>query len=86
MAKVSPRTTTGELQKIVESLCQKTFKKIVKQHLHPHMLFGRVLRKMILAHPKTNSSIFSCQTRLELQMGLASYGIIFVSIKMNVTL
>jgi len=31
------------------------------------MWFGRVSRKMILAHPKTNSSQFSCQTRLELQ-------------------
>ncbi len=28
--------------------------------------FGRVSRKIILAHPKTNSSIFSYQTRLEL--------------------
>ncbi len=36
------------------------------------MLFGRVSRKNVLAHPKTNSSIFSCQTRLGLQMGLAS--------------
>ncbi len=36
------------------------------------MLFGRVSRKIILVHPKTNSSIFSCQTRLELQMALAS--------------
>ncbi len=34
MAKDSPRTTAGELQKIVESRGQKTFKKIVKQHLH----------------------------------------------------
>ncbi len=73
MAKDSPRTTDGELQKIVESRGQKTFKKkIVKQHLHHHMLFGRVSRKILLAHPKTNSSIFSYQTRLELQMGLAS--------------
>ncbi len=72
MAKDSPRTTAGELQKIVESRGQKTLKKIVKQHLHHHMLFGRVSRKILLAHPKTNSSIFSYQTRLELQMGLAS--------------
>ncbi len=36
---------------------------IVKQHLHHHMLFGRVSREIIPAHPKT---------RLELQMGLAS--------------
>ncbi len=72
MAKDSPRTTAGELQKIVESRGQKTLKKIVKQQLHHHMLIGRVSRKILLAHPKTNSSIFSYQTRLELQMGLAS--------------
>ncbi len=73
MAKDSPMTTPGELQKIVESRGQKTFKKKkVKQHLHHHMLFGRVSRKILLAHPKTNSSIFSYQIRLELQMALAS--------------
>ncbi len=72
MAKDSSRTTAGELQKIVESRGQKTKKKIVKQHLHHHMLFGRVSRKILLAHPKIISSIFCCQTRLELQMGLAS--------------
>ncbi len=44
MAKDSPRTTAGELQKIVESRGQKTLKKMVKQHLH-YMLFGRVSRK-----------------------------------------
>ncbi len=62
MAKDSPRTTAGELQKIVESRGQKTLIKIVKQHLHHHMLFGGVSRKILLTHPKTNSSIFSCQT------------------------
>ncbi len=36
------------------------------------MLFGRVSRKILLTHPKTISSKFSCQTRLELQMALAS--------------
>ncbi len=72
MAKDSSRTTAGEFQKIVESRGQKTKKIIVKQHLHHHMLFGRVSRKILLTHPKTISSIFSCQTRLELQMGLAS--------------
>ncbi len=72
MAKDSPRTTAGELQKIVESWGQKTLKKIVKQPLYHHMLCGSVSRKMLQAHPKTNSSIFSYQTRLELQMGLAS--------------
>ncbi len=72
MAKDSPWTTAGELMKIVESQGQKTFEKMVKQHLHHHMLFGRVSRKNILAHPKIHSRIFSYQTRLELQMGLAS--------------
>ncbi len=37
-----------------------------------YMLFGMVSIKIILAHLKTISSIFSYQTRLELQMGLAS--------------
>ncbi len=40
--------------------------------LHHHMLFGRVSRKILLNHPKTNSSKFSCQTQLELQMALSS--------------
>ncbi len=70
MAKDSSRTTAGEFQKIVESRGQKTKKIIVKQHLHHHMLFGRVSRKILLTHPKIISSIFSCQTRLELQMGM----------------
>ncbi len=47
-------------------------KKTVKQSLHHQMLFGRVSRKIILARPKTISGIFSYQTRLDLQMGLAS--------------
>ncbi len=70
MAKDSPRTTAGELQKIVESRGQKTFKK--KQQLHHRMLFDRASRKILLTHPKTISSIFSYQTRLEVQMRLAS--------------
>ncbi len=41
MAKDSPRNTAGELQKKVEFRGQKTLKKIIKQHLHHHMLFGR---------------------------------------------
>ncbi len=45
---------------------------MAKQHLHHHMLFGRVSRNILLAHPKTNSRIFRYQTRQELQMGLAS--------------
>jgi len=55
--------------RIHDAMC---LKKIVKQHLHHHLLFGRVSRKVLLAHPKTNSSICSYQTWLELQMGLAS--------------
>jgi len=38
--------------------------KIIKQPLHPHMLFERVSRKILLPPPKKNSSIFSGQTRL----------------------
>ncbi len=53
MAKDSPKTTAGELQKIVEFLGYKTLKKLAKLHLHHHMLFGRVSRKIILAHPKS---------------------------------
>ncbi len=44
MAKDSPSTTAGELQKIVESQGQKTLKTTIKQHLHHHMLFGRISR------------------------------------------
>ncbi len=64
----------GELQKIVESRGQNTLKKIVKQHLYHHILFGRVSRKILLVHPKTNSSIFSYQTQLELLNGTGFYG------------
>ncbi len=72
MAKDSPRTTAGEMQKIVESRGQKTLK-MVKQHLHHHMLFGRISRQILQPPPKTISSIFSYQTRLELQMGTGFY-------------
>ncbi len=71
MAKDSPTITAGELQRLVESWGQKPKKK--KEHpLNHHILFGRVSRKILLTHPKTNFSKFSCQTRLELQMALAS--------------
>ncbi len=59
-------------RKLLSLGVRKPLKKKFKQPLHHHMLFGRVSRKIILAHPKTNSSIFSYQTRLEIQMGLAS--------------
>ncbi len=64
MSKDSPRTTAGELQKTLESRCQKTLKKMVKQHLHHHMLFGRVSRKIILTHPKTDSDVIISQTQM----------------------
>ncbi len=67
VAKDSPRTTAGELK----NSGSENLKIIVKQHLHHQMMFGRVSRKIILALPK-QSSIFSYQTRLELQTGLAS--------------
>ncbi len=40
----------------------ENLKKIVKQHLHHYMLFGRVSRKNMLAHPKTNpdTPVMSC--------------------------
>ncbi len=47
MAKDSPRITAGELQKKAEFRGQKTFKKIIQQHLHHHMLRGRASRKKI---------------------------------------
>ncbi len=72
MAKDSSRTTARELQKKVDFSGSENLKNKVKQHLHHHMLFGTVSRRIILAHPKTNSSIFSYQTQLELQIGLAS--------------
>jgi len=49
-------------------MSQKAYQKKQKQKktLYHHMLFVRVSRKILLAHPKTNSSIFSCQKQLEL--------------------
>ncbi len=69
MAKDSSRTTSGELQKIVESRGQKTLKN--STYITTCCLggFQEKLSKLI---QKINSNIFSYQTRLELQMGLAS--------------
>ncbi len=53
MDKDSSRTTAGELQKIVESRGQKTLKKMIKQLLHHHMLFGRVSRDKIISIKRT---------------------------------
>ncbi len=64
MDKDSPRITAGELQKVVEAWGQKAIKKA------PTSCYSnRFQEKNLLAHPITNHSIFSCQTR---QMGLAS--------------
>ncbi len=49
-------------------------KKIVKHPLHHHMLFGRVSRKILLTHPKTISSIFSCQNTTGTSNGTGFYG------------
>ncbi len=57
---------------LTASFCQKLCSRKSTVFLHHHMLFGRISRKTLLTHPKTNSSIFSYQTQLELQMGLAS--------------
>jgi len=56
----------------------ESLKKNIKQPLHPHSLgmqshmFERVSRKILLAPPKTNSSIFSGQIRLDLQTAQVS--------------
>ncbi len=80
MAKDSPRTTAGELQKIVESRGQKTLKKNNQTApTSPHVVWEgfktkkkKNIKKRKCFHQKTISSIFSYQTRLELEMGLAS--------------
>ncbi len=72
MAKDPPRTTAGELQKIVESRGQKTLQTICQTAPTSPYVVWEGFEKIILAHSKTNSSIFRYQTRLELQMGLAS--------------
>ncbi len=78
-----PKTLQGsQLENCRKSLGfggRKTFKKIIKQHLH-HLVVWKGFKKkknqekkmLSLFHQKTISSIFSYQTQLELQMGLAS--------------
>jgi len=75
VAKYSPRTTAGELQKIVESRVHKTFKKYQKAPTSPRIVWEG-FKKIILTHPKTISCIFSYKTPLELQMGLGSISFI----------
>ncbi len=74
MAKDSSRTTAGEFQKIVESRGQKTKKIIVKQHLHHHMLFGRVSRKILLTHPKNNLQHIQLSDTTGTSNGTGFYG------------
>ncbi len=65
MAKDSPRTTAGELQKIVESRGQKTLKENCQTApTSPHVVWEG-FKKNYLSSSKTNSSIFSYQTRLK---------------------
>ncbi len=72
MAKDSPRITAGELQRLVESWGQKPKKKKKKTSpKSPHVVSGG-FKKNCPHSSKNNSSKFSCQTRLELQMALAS--------------
>ncbi len=70
MAKDS--TTAGDLLKIVGSRGQKILKTNCQTtSTSPHVVWEG-FKKKYSSSSKTNSSIFSYQTRLELQMGLAS--------------
>ncbi len=62
MAKDPPRTTAGELQKIVESRGQKTLKTICQTAPTSPYVVWEGFKKIILAHPKTNSSILLSDT------------------------
>jgi len=60
VAKDSSRITDGELQRLLEGFLKgQEAKKIKNQH---HHMFGKVSRKILLAHLRTNSSKFRCQT------------------------
>ncbi len=77
MAKDSSRIIAGELQKIVEFRGQKTVKKIVKQPLHHHMLFGRVSRKKIKKRkfsPKKNLQHIQLSDTTGTSNGTGFYG------------
>ncbi len=77
MAKVSSRTTAGELQKIVESRGQKTLKKIINQHLHHLMLFGRASRKKQenkMLSPKNNLQHIQLSDTTGTSNGTGFYG------------
>ncbi len=67
MAKDSPRTTAGELQKTVESRGQKIKKKNCQTAPTSSHVVWEGFNKIIQAHPKTISREFSYQTRLELK-------------------
>ncbi len=72
MAKDSPRTTAGELQKIVESRGQKTLKKIVKQPYITTCCSGGFQKNSPSSSKNKLQHIQLSRHRLELQMGLAS--------------
>jgi len=56
VAKDSPRITDGEFQRLVDSWGQKDYEKKQRKKKH-HMLFGRVSRKILVTHPKTNTCV-----------------------------
>jgi len=59
VAKDSSKIIDGELQRLLESWGQKAYK---KKNQTTKQTLGRVSRKVLLAPPKINTSIFSCQT------------------------
>ncbi len=80
MAKDSSRITAGELQKKVEFQSQKNYKTAPTSHVvwegfkkeRQKKKKKKNIKKIKCFHQKTNSSIFSYQTQLELQIALAS--------------
>ncbi len=80
MAKDSPRTTAGEFQKIVESRGQKNgqtasiSKKMVKQHLYHHILFGRVSRNNYPSSSKNKLQYIQLSDTTGTSNGTGFYG------------
>ncbi len=77
MAKDSSRTTAGELQKKVEFQGQKTFKKIIKQHLHNHVVwegFKKKIKKIKCFHRKNNLQHIQLSDTTGTSNGTGFYG------------